>query len=150
MYWAGANIVVLAIAALICFEKPRPSTIIFSIGEAAQVRFREQSIPAKLVNLSLESGVVEPPRDPGIVIHDEILIEAAGFPPLAARVESITRQREGSVAFRFTHSLRAAARDRLIVKLYASGEYSQEIRQIHIWAIIGGLWTRAFGRPAVA
>ncbi len=35
MYWAGSNIIVLSIAALICFEKPRSSTIIFSIGEPA-------------------------------------------------------------------------------------------------------------------
>ncbi len=148
MYWAAANIIVLSIAALICFEKPRSSTIIFFIGEPAEVQFRERSVPARLVNLSLESGVVDLPQDPGIVVHDEIAIEAAGFPRLAAEVESVSKQPDGKVSLRFKHSLDPAVRDRLIVKLYASGDYAQEIRQIDIRAVAGGLWKRAFGEPA--
>jgi cellulose synthase (UDP-forming) len=147
MFWAAANIVVLVIAALICFEKPRPSVDSFSIGEPAQAQFAGRSLPARLVSLSLDSGVVEVRQDVPMIIGGEVLVEAAGFPPLPSRVEKIDKQGEGHVSVWFKHGLDPAAHDRLIVKLY-TGDYSQEIRRLDTPAIVGGLWKRAFGRVA--
>jgi cellulose synthase (UDP-forming) len=147
MYWAAANIVVLVIAALICFEKPRPSVDSFSIGEPAQARFDASSLPGRLVSLSLESGIMNVRPEVPIAIGDEILIEAAGFPLLPSRVQSVSRQEGNQVSIRFVHSLDVVARERLIVKLY-TGDYSQEIRDLDTLAIVGGLWKRAFGRAA--
>ena len=147
MYWAGANIVVLVIATLICFEKPRPSVDSFSIGEPARTQFDGRFLAGRLLSLSLQSGIVELRQDVPVGIGDEVLIEAAGFPLLPSRVEKIGKQREGHVPVRFKHSLDPVARDRLIVKLYTGG-YSQEIRQLDTPAIVSGLWKRAFGRAA--
>jgi cellulose synthase (UDP-forming) len=148
VYWAAANIVVLVIAALICFEKPRPPVDSFFIGEPARARFDGRSLPGRLVNLSLESGIVDLPPDVPIAMGDAILIEVSGFPALPSRVESVTREGgQVSVSFRFAHNLDAAARDGLIVKLY-TGDYSQEIRELDTLAIVSGLWKRAFGRAA--
>jgi cellulose synthase (UDP-forming) len=147
MYWAGANIVVLVIAALICFEKPRPSVDSFSIGEPARAQFDGRFLAGRLLSLSLQSGIVELRHDVPVGIGDEVRIEAAGFPLLPSRVEKIGKQREGHVSVRFKHRLDPVARDRLIVKLYTGG-YSQEIRQLDTPAIVGGLWKRAFGRAA--
>jgi cellulose synthase (UDP-forming) len=147
MYWAAANIVVLVVAALICFERPRPSADSFTIGEPARTQFDGRPLSGRLLSLSLETGIVELRQDVSVVIGDEVLIEAAGFPPLPSRVEKIGKQREGQVCIRFKHSLDPLARDRLIVKLYTGG-YSQEIRQLDTPAILSGLWKRAFGQTA--
>jgi cellulose synthase (UDP-forming) len=93
------------------------------------------------------SGVVEVRQDVPMIIGGEVLVEAAGFPPLPSRVEKIDKQGEGHVSVWFKHGLDPAAHDRLIVKLY-TGDYSQEIRRLDTPAIVGGLWKRAFGRVA--
>jgi cellulose synthase/poly-beta-1,6-N-acetylglucosamine synthase-like glycosyltransferase len=145
MYWAGANILVLVIASLICFERPRPPVDSFSIGEPARMQLGGRLLTGRLLTLSLQSGALELSQKMPIDIGDEAMIEAAGFPRLPVRVEKTSTSREGRILIRFTHRLDRAARDRLIVKLY-TGDYSQEIRQLDTPAIVGGLWQRAFGR----
>ncbi|WP_315704282.1 MULTISPECIES: glycosyltransferase [unclassified Bradyrhizobium] len=148
MYWAGANVVLLVIAALICFEKPRVPVVAFFIGEPASARSNRGRVPGRLISMSLESGTLEVLQDEPLSVGDNILIEAAGFPPLPSRIESITRGAARKTSIRFTHELDAASRDRLIVKLY-TGDYSQEIRTLDTLAIMRGLWKRAFGRTAI-
>lgn len=148
MYWAGANVVLLVIAALICFEKPRVPVVAFFIGEPASARSDRGRVPGRLISMSLESGTLEILQDEQLSVGDKILIEAAGFPPLPSRIESITREAARKASIRFTHELDAAPRDRLIVKLY-TGDYSQEIRTLDTLAIVRGLWKRAFGRTAI-
>ena len=150
LYWAAVNIMVLLIAALICFEKPRPFLDSFAIGEAAQAYHNEQAIAGRLAVLSLDDGTMDFPHDPQLVAGDELLVSANGFPRLPARVQTVDASRDGSVSVRFTHNLESEARDQLIVKLY-TGAYSQEIRRIDRRAVVGGIWKRAFGRlPAQA
>jgi cellulose synthase (UDP-forming) len=150
LYWAAVNIVVLLIAALICFEKPRPFLDSFAIDEAAQAYRNAQAFAARLAALSLEDGTMDFPHDPGLATGDEVVVSASGFHRLPARVQMLFRHRDGSVSVRFTHSLAGEARDQLIVKLY-TGAYSQEIHHIDQRALVGGIWRRAFGRlPAQA
>lgn len=148
MYWAGANVVLLVIAALICFEKPRVPVVAFFIGEPASARSDRGLVSGRLVSMSLESGTLEVLQDEQLSVGDKILIEAAGFPPLPSRIESITGEAARKASIRFTHELDAASRDRLIVKLY-TGDYSQEIRTLDTLAIVRGVWKRAFGRAAI-
>jgi cellulose synthase (UDP-forming) len=147
MFWAGANIVVLIIAALICFEKPRRTVDGFSVDEPAKVQFMGRSHAARLVGLSLEAGIAEFGQDLGFAAGDELVIEAAGFPRLPSRVERVSTARDGRVFIVFKHGLDPQAHDRLIVKLY-TGDYSQEILQLDTPAIMSGLWKRAFGPAA--
>jgi cellulose synthase (UDP-forming) len=147
LYWAGINIVVLLIAALICFEKERPILDSFAVGEPAQAHRNGQAIAGELVALSLENGTLELPRDLRVTPGDELMISAAGFPRLTAQVEKVLARRNGAVAIMFRHSLAGKARDQLIVKLYTGG-YSQEIRHIDKRALASGIWKRAFGRLA--
>jgi cellulose synthase (UDP-forming) len=140
----------LLIAALMCFEKPRPFLDSFAIGEAAQAYRNEKVIPGWLAILSLENGTIEFQHDPQLAPGNELVVSASGFPILSARVEMVAANPDGSVSVRFTHSVEGEARDQLIVKLY-TGAYSQEIRRIDRGALLGGLWRRAFGRlPAQA
>jgi cellulose synthase (UDP-forming) len=150
LYWAAVNIVVLLIAALICFEKPRPFLDSFAIDEAAQAYRNEQTTAGRLAALSLEDGAMDFPHDPRLAPGDELVVSASGFPRLPVRVQTVVTHRDGSVSARFTHNLAGEARDQLIVKLY-TGAYSQEIHEIDQRALVGGIWRRAFGRlPAQA
>ena len=148
LYWSIANIVVLVIASLICFEKYRPFQDSFAVTEPAQAKLATHSVQGQLVSLSLEFGVIQLPVDPEISFGDNLLIEAARFPPFPARVEKIDQSRTGRVTVRFSFALAPAERDVLIVKLY-TGEYSQEIHQLDAPAILSGIWKRAFGRANV-
>jgi cellulose synthase (UDP-forming) len=118
VYWAAANTVVLVIAALICFEKPHPSLYGFAIGEPAHARYAGGSSPGRLVSLSLDLGTMEFRQDVPIAAGDAWVVDAAGFPPLASRVERIRRNRDGTISIAFRLELDPAARDRLIVKLH--------------------------------
>jgi cellulose synthase (UDP-forming) len=150
LYWAAMNILVLLIAALICFEKPRPFLDSFAIGEAAEVHRYEKMLAGRLATLSLENGTLDFPHDPQLAPGDELVVSASGFPTLCARVQTAAAHPDGSVRVGFAHRLDGEARDELIVKLY-TGAYSQEIRQIDRSALLGGIWRRAFGRlPAQA
>ncbi|MGD9882358.1 glycosyltransferase [Reyranella sp.] len=145
--WAAANIVVLVIAGLICFEKPRPSFDSFLIDEPADARFGAQVLPGHLTSLSLEHGTMEFEQEPPVAVGDELVVEAAGFPSMPSQVEKLARHQDGRLFIQFKSNLDPAARDHLIIKLY-SGDYSQEIRKLDASAIAAGLWKRAFGRTA--
>ena len=144
-YWAAVNILVLMIAALICFEKPRPTTEVFSADEMAEVRVGQGStISGRLVSLSLQSGAIEVPAETHLEKNESITIRLRDIPPLNSRVEHVARDSAGRVLARFT-PLDSSYRDLMIQKLY-TGQYSQEIAQLDRPAIVGGIWKRAFGR----
>jgi cellulose synthase (UDP-forming) len=147
IYWAGVNVAVLIIAALVCFEKTRPAVESFAINEPARASLGDRSVPVRLVSLSLVSGVAEFPRYAKPGLANELLIETVGFPPLRSRIEAIDELLDGVTRVRFRHNVDVDARDRLIVKLY-TGDYSQDIQAIDKRAITQGIWKRAFGPAA--
>ncbi|MFG5117836.1 glycosyltransferase [Methylorubrum sp. POS3] len=145
-YWAALNILVLLVAALICFEKSRPLLDSFATDEPARIVASEQALSARIVSLSLDRGVAAFPIDPGLRKGDRIWIEMERFSHLEAKVEGMapgTRRR--SACIRFSYALGGACRDAMIVRLY-TGQYSQDIDGIDKSAIFGGLWSRLFGR----
>jgi len=144
VYWAVVNIVVLMIAALICFERPRPLLDSFKTDEPAWVRADDRSFKARLVNLALDNGILEVTSAPGIKDGDTICLELPDFPPLKARVTAVVPRRSGVTCLKFSYSVEGECRDRMIVKLY-TGNYSQDIHELDRPAIVGGVWKRAFG-----
>jgi cellulose synthase (UDP-forming) len=147
-YWAGVNIVVLVIASLICFEKPKPLLDSFQADEAALLSAGGLLCDGRLTSVSLDRAVLECPSDaapkPGPVtlkVHD--------VSPFNARVEHVDNRPGRSAAVWLSFILEGEARDEMIVKLY-TGRYSQDIRVIDKSAIVGGLWSRAFGSSTPA
>ncbi|MCA1490676.1 hypothetical protein I6F11_07050 [Ensifer sp. NBAIM29] len=63
--WAGINIVVLVIASLICFEKPRRLFQAFKLDESVSV----DGSRGRLVSLSLEKAVVAVPTETRFKSH---------------------------------------------------------------------------------
>jgi len=148
LYWAGVNVLVLMIAALICFEKPLAQLDSFVIDEPARVEAGDRVERGRLATLSLSAAVVSFGHPTAIAAGREMLIDVAGFPPLVARADRMMQSAEGLLV-RGALRLDPATHDRLIVKLYTGG-YSQEIRKLDRPAIVSGLWKRAFGRLATS
>jgi cellulose synthase (UDP-forming) len=143
-YWAMVNMVVLVIAALICFEKARPLQDSFDTDETAYLTASGQRTAARLLSVSLDRAVLEwPPGAPPPTA--EVLLEMAGVEPLPARIEAAPLARRSEVRrLVASFALAGRARDQMIVKLY-TGAYSQDVRDLDKSAIAGGLLSRAFG-----
>lgn len=148
-YWAALNVLVLMVAALICFETARPLLDSFSTDEPARIATGAGHVlSARVVSLSLDGGVAAFAEDPGLRSGEPVRIEMERFPHLEATVTGTARgRRRGPVRVSFSYHLQGACRDTMIVRLY-TGAYSQDIRTIDKSAIFGGLWTRLFGRNA--
>ncbi|ACA17892.1 Cellulose synthase (UDP-forming) [Methylobacterium sp. 4-46] len=147
-YWAVVNILVLMVAALICFEKPRPLLDSFATDEDARVEFETGAMLGKVTSLSLAGGIAEFDADPNVRVGDRLTVEMDRFPHLRCTVEKVGRRsRQGRSAVKFSYTLDEACRDRMIVKLYTGG-YSQDIHDLDKSAVVGGIWSRMFGRTA--
>ncbi len=145
-YWAALNVLVLMVAALICFEKSRPLLDSFATDEPARVVTANRAVDARIVSLSLDRGVASFAADPGLRPGERIWIEMERFPHIEGTVEGLTPgRRRGPTCLRFSYTLEGDCRDAMIVRLY-TGQYSQDIRDIDKSAVVGGLWHRLFGR----
>jgi len=146
-YWGTLNVLVLMIAALICFENARPLLDSFSTDEPARIEIGGKHVlRARVISLSLDGGVAAFTEDPGLRYGEPIRIEMERFPHLEATVTGTSRERHrGPVCASFSYHLQGDLRDTMIVRLY-TGEYSQDIQAIDKSAIFGGLWARLFGR----
>lgn len=144
-YWGGLNILVLALAAMICFEAPRKANGWFHTDEPARLSLRNQICPARLVGVSLDRSTVQTATDLGVSVGDTAILELAGAAPFSVEINASERTSDG-ISLSLVHGeLRAQTRDQMITKLY-TGSYSQEIDMLRSSRIFGGLWLRAFGK----
>jgi cellulose synthase (UDP-forming) len=146
--WSGINIVVLVIASLICFEKPRRLFHAFKLDEAATV----DDVPGRVVSLALDKAVVAVPVKARFQ-SKAVTLKLNGFAPFKAELKQVTQRRRsisrsGDKQAYYLHlyfELSGSARDSMIVKLY-TGQYSQDIRDIDKVAVSLNLLLRSFGR----
>ncbi|UHC18249.1 glycosyltransferase [Methylobacterium currus] len=148
-WWAVINIAVLMVAALICFEKPRPLLDSFATNEPARIEHEDAAFAGRITSLSLEGGIVEFDGQPALRAGDQVIVEMERFPHLRSTVEAVSRLAGGGFAMKFRYLLEGECRDRMIVKLY-TGQYSQDIHELDRSAIASGLWSRMFGRTVRA
>ncbi|WP_026621930.1 cellulose synthase (UDP-forming) (plasmid) [Ensifer sp. WSM1721] len=150
--WSGINIVVLVIASLICFEKPRRLLQAFRLDEAVDV----DGTGGRLVSLSLDKAVVAVPTQARFK-STRVILKLEGFAPLEAELKQVTQRRgditrSGDERRYYLHlhfDLRGFERDRMIIKLY-TGRYSRDIPDIDKVAVSVNLLLRAFGRTRTA
>ncbi|WP_085026594.1 glycosyltransferase [Ensifer aridi] len=150
--WSGINIVVLVIASLICFEKPRRLLQAFRLDEAVDV----DGTGGRLVSLSLDKAVVAVPTKARFK-STRVILKLEGFAPLEAELKQVTQRRgditrSGDERRYYLHlhfDLRGFERDKMIIKLY-TGRYSRDIPDIDKVAVSVNLLLRAFGRTRTA
>ncbi|AVA24771.1 glycosyltransferase [Rhizobium sp. NXC24] len=146
--WAGINIIVMIIASLICFEKPRRLFHAFKLEEAATV----DGIPGQVVSLALDKAVVAVPVETQFQSRS-VMLKFDGFAPFRSELKQVTQRRRsiargGDRQAYYLHlhfELSESDRDKMIVKLY-TGQYSQDIRDIDKVAVSVNLLLRSFGR----
>ncbi len=136
-YWAVVNIAVLMVAALICFEKPRPLLDSFATDEAARIESEDGALAGRVTSLSLEGGIVEFDTAPTAQAGDAVILEMERFPHLRCTIAKVSRLASRRYAMKFSYALDGECRDRMIVKLY-TGAYSQDIHDLDKSAIASG------------
>jgi len=143
-YWGAVNILVLLLAALICFEAPRAGDGRFGADERAWLMFPHEQYPVQLVGISLDHSTIRVAADLSARAGGEAVFEPAGVGPFTVTIGAAS-PRDGETELTLQHaSLPPQIRDQMIVKLY-TGAYSQEIETLRFGRIIDGLWARAFG-----
>jgi cellulose synthase (UDP-forming) len=143
-YWAVLNIVVLALAAMICFEVPRRAREDFVSDEPVAVHTPGETVTGRATRLSLGYVTVELPPGHALppVLHS---IGLDGVSSLPARIVRHSQLSDGGIRYTVAlNHLSGQNRDEMIVKLY-TGKYSRNIRVISVKRIAIGLWRRAFG-----
>ena len=146
--WSGINIVVLVIASLICFEKPRRLFHAFKLNEAASV----DGVAGRVVSLALDKAVVAVPVETRFQSR-WVTLRLDGFAPIDAELKQVTQRgrsmaRGGDRQDYYLHlhfQLQGSARDNMIIKLY-TGRYSQDVPDIDKVAVSVNLLLRSFGR----
>lgn len=151
-WWAGLNILVLMIAALACFERPRRLLDAFRTREAAVL---DGEILGEAVSLALDKAVIAVPVGTRFT-SSVIAVEVGDVPVFTGEIRSITRRRKRlgrarDTRYHYLHvhfDLTGEARDAMIRKLY-TGAYSQDVADIDKSALSWGLFSRAFGPSRV-
>jgi len=143
-YWGALNILILLLAALICFESPRGAHWRFATEEAGQLVAGPTSAPVHLATIALEQSTAHVVGDLTFREGDIATLKVSDAAPFSVRIDKVTRTKAGR-ELRLVHEVLAPeVRDQMIVKLY-TGSYSQDIEALKFGRIIGRLWTRAFG-----
>jgi cellulose synthase (UDP-forming) len=137
--WALVNVVLLAVAALIALESPRPrKEERFPVDEPAEYRLEGVTRPCRVVDLSV-SGALLAEAGPALV-GTLLELTLPGVGALPARVVRVT---EGGLGICF-EALPGTCRDALIHDIYSSGR-SNAVQTVRAGEVLRGL-LRAFVR----
>jgi len=143
-YWAALNILILMVAALMCFELPRSEHPRFAADEPAQLTIGDRAIPVQLVAVAMDESVVQTTADLSSSVGRLATLTVSDVAPFATKIEMRVRRNSGRELTLVHQPLAPEIRDQLIVKLH-TGSYSQDIEALKFGRIIGRLWARAFG-----
>jgi cellulose synthase (UDP-forming) len=149
--WALANVVVLALVALIAIECPRPRREErFRSDHPASYRVSERNFKCRIRDISVSGALLEihengaPPSEvrsqksevgaPSGSLNGCLELILDGGDPLPAKV---VRRARSSVAVHFAE-MTSEDRDRLIRYIYASGR-SNAVEEVKGWKIVRGL-----------
>lgn len=142
--WAAVNIVVLILATAMCYEAPRRWSARFNADEEARVVLDGRVLSARLTELSLDRSRLRAVTEAPARIGDVGALELGGVVPFPVRLRDLTPT-AGGFELALEHGLLAPKiREQMITKLY-TGSYSQDIGELKLGRIVGGLWRRAFG-----
>lgn len=142
VFWSAFNLVVLLLAALLCFEGPRyRREERFNVHELAQVHVDGRVMTGELVDASVDGCKIQMPDNwwqgplPTAMQVDIPQVGLVSVKPI--------RVNRGAIAASFDST--SDMRDRLIAKLF-SGRYQNQVSDASsLGTIARRLWGRAFG-----
>lgn len=142
VFWSAFNLMVLVLAALLCFEGPRfRREERFELNEAVTLEVDDQPATAMLVDASVDGCKVQFDRDwwstdlPKTMIVDIAQVGEVTIKPI--------RVNRGAIAATFEYQ--AGQREQMIAKLF-SGRYRNQVVDVSgFGTILARLWRRAFG-----
>lgn len=140
LFWSLYNVIMLAVAALMCVEAPRfRKEERFMTDEAVEARIGDQRVTAHLDNLSLQGCRLSAEGLPPLDVGEVMRVAIADVGDVESEVRLVG---EGycQMAFRLTPPQRAA----LVRKIF-SGEYRQSVSALRPSQFVEILWKRAFG-----
>lgn len=143
-YWAALSILILLVAALMCFEAPRSEHQRFAADEQAQLVLGDRAIPVRLVAMAMDESTAQTTADLSSSVGQLATLTVSDVAPFAAKIEMRDRRDNGRELILVHQPLAPDIHDQLIVKLYTGG-YSQDIEALKFGRIIDRLWGRAFG-----
>ena len=156
MFWSGWNLIVLAIVLMMCIEVPRRrSEHRFDANELVGVAVPEFRGAGVAKDFSLHGARIALPADMRVEAGQRATIRVRGVGRIPA---TVIGQSGGTLRVLFDWQ-DDAMRDRMIVKLFASGAHEVGLRQASVAQILLATWRRAFGatwlesyeaRPALA
>jgi cellulose synthase (UDP-forming) len=146
VFWSVFNLMVLSLAALLCFEGPRyRKEERFDINEDTVIRIGEQTLPVELIDASVDGCKVQFPLtwwSEEIPDQFELDVPDVGW----VKVRAI-RVNRGAIAAAF--ELEETQRDLLIGKLF-SGRYKNQVADAsNFRTILARLWHRAFHQASL-
>lgn len=143
-FWAALNILILALAAMICFDTPRAADGWFHTDEPARLNVQGKTFQARLVGVALDRSAVQVTGNVDLHVGQEAILEISGSDSFPVEISG-TRLAKDVCRLSLSHkTLPQETRDQLIRKMY-TGNYADEIDAVRSSRIFGGLWIRAFG-----
>ncbi len=142
MFWSTWNLIMLAVVLLMCIEAPRRrSEHRFDANELVGVVGPGFRAAGRAEDLSLSGSRVILPPNIQAQAGQSILIRVRGVGRIPA-----TAIDQSADALRVLFDWRdEAMRERMIVKLFASGAHEVGLRQATLAQILAATWRRAFG-----
>lgn len=144
-FWGTANMVILFLVGLICFEAPRwRSEERFALGEAASLSVGAGRLPCKVIDASLTGALLDWPKEQAPPAEAASgTLELAGVGAVPVQVVRV-RGWGTRVALKLLPDA-SQARDRLIRRLFTTG-LSNAVEDVTTGGVAAGLWQRAFGK----
>jgi cellulose synthase (UDP-forming) len=156
MFWSSWNLIVLAIVLMMCIEVPRRrSEHRFDANELVGVTAPGVRAAGLAKDFSLHGARIALPANMRAEAGQRATIRVRGVGRIPA---TVIGQSGGALRVLFDWQ-DDAMRDRMIVKLFASGAHEVGLRQASVAQILLATWRRAFGatwlesyeaRPALA
>ncbi|WP_051212842.1 glycosyltransferase [Rubritepida flocculans] len=140
LFWSVYNIVMLAVAALMCVEAPRyRREERFHADEPATLRARGAAHAVHLDDLSQLGCRLSFAAAPPLAPEERVVVEIEEVGPVPGRVRRLG-PREARIVFEADAAQRAA-----LVRKTFSGRYRHSVSALRPTEFMGILWRRAFG-----
>ena len=142
MFWSTWNLIILAVVLLMCIEVPRRrSEHRFDADELVGVIAPDFRAAGRAKDFSLHGARILLPADMQATAGQWLVVRIRGV----GRVPASVIDQHGSALRVLFDWQDEAMRERMIVKLFASGAHEVGLRQASVAHIMAATWRRAFG-----